>query len=138
MRAALLPLAFVPLGVGHDEVTLEPTRGVLDDRLQGTRFRKEMARAWNYFDRFRSRQHRERLLVQLDHAEIAAAHNQQGRVRTRFSAGPARSGRPPRDTIAPMRSPSRAAAASAAAAPVLAPKNPRLSPDAAGAHGRET
>ena len=45
-------------------------------------------------------------------------------ARTSASAGPARSGRPPRETTARTRSGSRAAATSAAAAPVLAPNSP--------------
>src|SRR5665647_2120376 len=43
---------------------------------------------------------------------------------TRANASPARSGRPPRETTAPMRSPSTLAATRAAAAPVLAPNKP--------------
>ena len=45
-------------------------------------------------------------------------------ARTVSSASPARSGRPPRETTAPTRRGSFAAATSAAAAPVLAPNNP--------------
>ena len=49
-------------------------------------------------------------------------------VRMRSSASPARSGRPPRETTAPTRSSRFEAATRAAAAPVLAPNNPRACP----------
>ena len=77
MSAALLPLTFLSHGMTYDEIAFEPTRGVFDDRLQRARFRKEMGGARNNLDRFWSLQHRERLFVQFDYAEINAADDQQ-------------------------------------------------------------
>lgn len=52
--------------------------------------------------------------------------------RTWTNAGPTRSGRPPRETSAQIKGASSTAATNAAAAPVLEPKKPNLSPAAKG------
>ena len=61
--------------------------------------------------------------------------SRQGAV-TRGSASSARSGRPPRETMAPTDSGACAAATSAAPAPVLAPKYPSRRPAVSGLAGQ--
>jgi hypothetical protein len=62
------------------------------------------------------------LAVEVEDDLVRAAYDQQVGAWTSASRRPARSGRPPRDTIAATGGEGLAAAHSAAAAPVLAPK----------------
>ena len=66
--------------------------------------------------------HRLRASVQFEDHLVASAHDQQRRRAHVRQRAPARSGRPPRDTMASTLTPGSAAATSAAPAPVLAPK----------------
>jgi hypothetical protein len=62
------------------------------------------------------------LLVQSDHDVVLGSNYEEDGACTFVTAPFARSGRPPRETTAPISSGISAAATSAAAAPVLEPK----------------
>ena len=84
-------------------MVLKPPRGMADHRLQRSGLGKKMARPWYDFQRLRSLQPRERLLVELDDAEIDATDDQKSarelcRVPYQRGRGARRA-----ETIAPTR-----------------------------------
>jgi hypothetical protein len=102
----------------------EPLPCQFDDLVERTRFFGQVGGAGHDLEALLALQLDERLLVQLQQAGNPVRPRLVSSVgaRTRPSTGPAMSGRPPRETMAAMSSCALAAATSAAAAPVLAPK----------------
>lgn len=96
---------------GQDRDLLERTR--LLEEVGGTGYHGDLTFGG---DRFSS------TLIQVEDQFVTSADDQQGGAVVRASASPARSGRPPRDTIAWTSTPGSVAARNAAPAPVLAPK----------------
>src|SRR5262249_7705187 len=63
----------------YRKIASKPPRSVIDDRLQRSRFRKEMARTRNDLQRRRASEAGQRPLVEFDHTIINAAHPQESR-----------------------------------------------------------
>ena len=61
------------------QIGLEPSRRMGRDGFERARFGKEMRGARNDLDRLGPSEPRQRLLVQLDHAEVVAADDQKRR-----------------------------------------------------------
>src|SRR5260370_39324977 len=63
----------------YRKIACKPPCSVVDNRLQRSRLREEMARTRNDLQRRRASQAVPRALVELDHAMINTAHDQEGR-----------------------------------------------------------
>jgi hypothetical protein len=100
----------------------EPGGGQGGHPVQGAGLLEQVAGPGNDLEDGQTAQLGLGLAVALQHQLVVAADDQQGRGPDLAEAGAARSGRPPRDTTAPIRSGRAAAPMRAAAAPVLAPK----------------
>jgi hypothetical protein len=105
-------------------MALKPTCGMANHCLKRSRLGKKMARAWNDHQALRAAQPRQRLLIELDHTNISTPDDEKRRGAHDVESISRKSGRPPRETTAPIRRGSLAAATRAAAAPVLAPNSP--------------
>jgi hypothetical protein len=110
----------------------EPGGGQGGHPVQGAGLLEQVAGPGNDLEDGQTAQLGLGLAVALQHQLVVAADDQQGRGPDLAEAGAAWSGRPPRDTTAPTWPPRSALAHRAAAAPVLAPKNPTGRPRASG------
>src|SRR6478672_2536813 len=104
------------------EMLAEPFQGLLGHLLERSRFFKQMRRTRNDHQLLWAAEKPVGMLIHLDHGVIFAAYQEQGRRDhlRQETFGEVRT--PPRDTMAPTSKEACAAAWSAAAAPVLAPK----------------
>ena len=100
----------------------EPAGGKAGDLFQRPRLLEEVRRSGDDLQLLLDTQLLQRLPVHLDHRDIVSPHDQERRSPNMGEGIPRKVRTPPRETTAPTFSGRWAAAASAAPAPVLAPK----------------
>jgi hypothetical protein len=106
-----------------NQMLIEPAAGKLGDFLQGAWLLEQMACARDNLEPGDAAEPAQGIVIEIDHHGIEPPPTISNvGARTICSVLPARSGRPPRETIAPTTSGRSPAATTAAAAPVLAPK----------------